>query len=363
METSVRPAQPAQPALDQPLDQVVEDQRTVQFLKVYVPPGAFYLEPGVLISDLDLHSALRAQVRPTVGAEGTLPHLVQRYMLMRQKDGTYPPPGICHQLENGRYELLDARQRVEAARNLGVTRMPMYVITSDDEEVLWDVALRANDELNGQPPSEEDIEHQILAYKEQFPNAANVAIAALFKRTDSYVGQVLSRARTGERLETMGFKTRPQHPDDPEAAIFTPSIIQRLSPIQDTAVLRAAAELVRDARLSNPMTQALVTELKDKFSEADRLAVIEAKREDGLAGRIRKVESGVVDLPPDDHPVRMKLMNAAERLARQLAKYKSPAAAEMTDPRAAQDFWGYIVSIEMSARRLVGPNATTKPTR
>lgn len=349
----------SQPALDQPLDQVTEDLRTRQFLLVYMNEEDFHLEPGVLLSDLDLHSALRAQVRPTSGKDGTLNHLVSRYQMMRQKDGTYPPPVIGRLLPNGRKELLDGRQRVEAARNLGVTRIPMYVITSEDAEVLWQVAVRSNEELNGQPPSDEDVEQQILSYKSEFPNVANITLAALFKRSDSYIGQVLSRAKTAERLEVMGFATKGEHPDDPEAQVFNPSVVQRLAPLQDTAVLKAAAQLVKDARLSSGMVQTLVKEVNEQGSEAERLGVIERKREDTLASRIRKVEAGVVDLPTSDHPVREKILNAADRLARLLTKYKTPAAAEMTDPKAAQDLWGYVVTIEMSARRLVGQH--TRP--
>lgn len=346
--------------LDQAIADVVEDYRTRQFLQVYMDEADFSLHPAVPITSLDLHSALRAQVRPTAGKDGTLPHLVQRYVLMRQKDGTYAPPSIGHAVENGRVELLDGRQRVEAAKNLGMTVFPVYVITTDDEDVLWKVALRANDELNGAPPSDEDVEQQILAYKATFPTVSNVLLATLFKRHENYVGQVLNKARVGERLESMGFKTKAAHGDDPEAKAFTPSILIRLAPLKDDSVLRAAAQLVKDAGMSNPMVADLVKEIGEQRSENDRLALIEEKRANGLGNRIRKVAAGVDNLPSAEYPVRRRLLQRAENLARDLSRYRTAAEAEMTDPKAASDLWGYTVAIEMSTRRIVGTVIRTK---
>ena len=351
---------PAPGALDQPLDQVQEDPRVRQFLLVYLKEDEFRFEPGLPLDSLDLHSALRAQVRPTATADGTLPATVGQYVLMRMKDGTHFPAGIAHALPNGRNELLDARQRTEAAKQLNMTRLPFYVITSDDEEVLWKVALRANPDLNGVPPTEEDVEQQVLAYKAEFPNTPQVLVAALFKMNDKQVSKILSRAKVGERLESMGFKTQAAHEGDPEADVFTPNIVGKLSPIQFTPVLQAAATLIRDAKASNPMVATLVKEIGQQTSEADALAVIEAHRKNGWANRIHKVSNGAYELPSQEHPVRERLLKRAELLARDLSRYKTPASAEMTDAKAAQDFWGYIVAIEMSARRIVGPNAKVK---
>jgi ParB-like chromosome segregation protein Spo0J len=333
-------------------DGAYQDPHIEQFLLNHVDRRFVSYQAAVPLDALELHSSLRAQVRPAT-KDGVLPHLVERYVAMRQ-DGMKPPPAIVHDLHDGRYELLDARQRVEAAKICGATTIPAYVVTTDDTEVLWKIALRANEELNGEPPSDLDVELQILAYQREHPSISNVALAKMFRRTENQVSAVLTQARITERLSGLGFKTAATAPSEASSKAFTPPVIKRLASLRDDSVLRAAAELVRDARLSSTEAGAMVTEVNDLRSERDRLKLIAEKRENGLGPRIRKVTLGTT-APQDIHHIRDRLLRRSRVLAQDLAKYKTPGEAEMTNPDTAAELWSYIVSIEASGRRVVGP--------
>lgn len=331
---------------------VYRDFHYEQFILAHVAKELVGFEPEISLDALDLHSALRSQVRPGT-KDGVLPHLVQRYVMMR-REGLLPPPGIVRDLGNGRYELLDARQRVESAKFLGVKTMPFYVLQTDDEQILWQIAVAANNELNGEPPSQEDVEKQILAYSMQFPSASAVQMALLFKVNEYFVKAVLTQAKVSDRLTALGFKMPADHPDDQDAKHFVPGTLKRLASIQNDKVLVAAASLVRDAGLRTAEVNTLVSEVNSiRSGEADQIKAIVAKRTNGLGPRINKLRNGG-ELPPPEHPVQTRLMARAERLARDLVRFKSAAEAEMTDPEAAARFWGYIVTIEASAKRIVG---------
>lgn len=330
---------------------VYRDYHVEQFLQAHVAKELIGFDAEIPLEKLDLHSSLRAQVRPGT-KDGVVPALVQKYVTMRRQ-GLVPPPGIVHDLGNGRYELLDARQRTEAATFVGAKTMAFYILRTDDEAVLWKVAMAANIDLSGEAPSEDDIERQILAYTTQFQNNSNAATAELFKVNEYYVKDVITRAKVGERLVGMGFKPKALYPDDPEAAYFVPGTMKRLANLRLDSHLKAASQLVKDAGLRTNEVSALVTEVNATRSEPEGLAVIASKRTNGLSARIVRLNNGG-NLPPPENPVQVRLTNKAERLSRDLSRIRTAAEAEMTNPEAAARFWSYIVNIEASARRIVG---------
>jgi AraC-like DNA-binding protein len=282
------------------------------------PEGAGWTTRDLPIAKVNTRRSQLGQVRPT--SKGSVVESdVYRFCQMWQ-DGMRPPAPVCAELPDGSGESLNGLHRLTMFQRVGVDEATFYVVLNPDEEVRTTLAMVLNNDTVPVTMTEQDRLTLIREHKRLFPHKSVEEIAARFHKSAKEVRDILQQELIEGRLADLGF----------DATALNPSHVKRLSAIQDNSVLKQAAELARDAKLTMDEVNLLVPAINGKHSEQDRLAVVgEWEQRPDIQDRVAGNTGG--------GPVRTR--RPADRLFVKLAdvakfmrRYPTPNDMGLTDP-------------------------------
>ena len=151
----------------------------------------FEYEEKVLASSIRMSHSGRVQPRVDIGSRGLVVEVVKRYARsIAKQESTWPPmvfnkEGKWYTPLQGNHrkaagDSFDTPERMEAGfSSMNVEFYAGYVISTDDEAILWDVATQLN-RFNGRPPTEEENLLSALDTHLKFPRRTLQGIAEDF---------------------------------------------------------------------------------------------------------------------------------------------------------------------------------------
>lgn len=244
---------------------------------------------AIPLAEVDFDASHRNQARVSMPV---IPEVVERYATA-MKAGDRFPPIVAYQPKTQRrerrpaglrYILIDGIQRAEAMRVNAVEFTWAYVVQDASDQQLSVLTYTANGK-HGMPTSQDDRMVQAIYLVE---SGASASMAArLMSVDDKRLRQLIKRTTTERRLVTNGV-VRWQ--------TIGAQQIDRLAALRNDNVLKEAAQLVADARMSSHETNALVTSVNTKRNEKQQLQVIEEARAEREID-IRQSGTGILSLP------------------------------------------------------------------
>lgn len=215
----------------------------------------------------DIPLSRRNQAR-VAAKNGLLEEVVANYAAAMGQGRQFPAV-VAYEGKRG-YVLIDGNQRQAAAERAKCPATDVYLVQSDDPRLL-DGLTRAANTINGQPPlNEERLEH--AKYFHKVYGTPIVEIARSFNISFSQLNAAIRGDETRQRLGTLGVEI-------PEARGLrdTRSIAAtcaKLASIHSDPVLKEAAQLIFEARLSSTLVDELLGLLRQARSEQAQLVQI-----------------------------------------------------------------------------------------
>ncbi|HKE98546.1 MAG TPA: ParB N-terminal domain-containing protein [Actinomycetes bacterium] len=220
-------------------------------------------QPGTPLAAFDLSTSVRNQAR----LEGKLDKEYVAALARSLVDGAKLPPLIAYRGRNG-LVVIDGNHRLRAALDVGETVFDVYLIETDDLNLLELMTRTCNAATGGKPISREHVYEQALVLLDAGHSLTEVA--QRLRLNDSTLRDHKRERVAARRLKDIGV----QGWDG-----IKPSTAAVLAPLQSDEVLRSAAELVVKAGLTHTAASELVERLKVAGSEANALAIVRAERE------------------------------------------------------------------------------------
>jgi len=248
-----------------------------------------YLE-NVQVAQIDGKASLTNQARIR---ERIRQDVVEAYALAMM-DGDVFPALVAHQRRDGAYVLMGGNHRLAAAKLAEITTVDLYLVASTDEAIIRLVTTTLNNVEGWRPPADEILE-QAVRWMEEF--GRSVKAAAVEYRVSPHVLATELRARQAKR------RLRAVDVSDDR---FTRSSLARLNSIENDNVLKAVADLGRQAALSGEQIDKVVVDVRSQRTEAAQLAAVQQWRDrEDIRRRESEAARGIVAHRGPDARVRL----------------------------------------------------------
>lgn len=256
------------------------------------------------------------------------------YHQMSDEGGTRPPIIVKLQ-KDGTWFHLDGYQRTLVALERDEESLVAYAVKTDDPEILFYIAAKANDSINGFRNSPEDKRSQVEIALARFKRS-NKDIARRLGVSESLVSDVKMTGETRERLNQLGVK----HDE------LEDSVVKNLGGLTDDTVLEKAAEVAVDGKLPVQLVKDMVVDIKQGRSEQDRIERVVAFRDlPHIAGAISRASNGATTV------VRRATRTFNERLLEAAAKLNKMLAGAQPDPDLEAELTPILNSIVTNGKR------------